>query len=68
MKDASPCANKPVILNLFQDPSGLKHCAIRPDAHAASKCAQPRSGRGAKWILSQVQHDVEGWVRMECAA
>ena len=61
-------SNKSVILNLFQDPSGLTHSAFRPGAYSASKCAKPSSGRAEKWILKQVQDDEKGWVRMECAA
>jgi len=47
----------PVILNLFQDPSGRKFGASRIGAMPTNQPTTPRSGCWDKWALKQVQGD-----------
>ena len=51
---------QPVILNSFQDPSGLGQGAVPKDAGAAAAILRMALRLAAEWILKQVQDDDNG--------
>ncbi len=52
--------SQPVILNLFQDPSGLAFCRLTGRRDGAVAMVERAKAHAAKWILKQVQDDENG--------